>query len=37
MENQGKADRVQHIDKVLDWAYPLSHAALIGVVILLFF
>ena len=37
MENEGKDDRVQRIDKVLDWAYPLSYAALIGVVILLFF
>ena len=37
MENEGKDDRVQRIDKVLDRAYPLSYAALIGVVILLFF
>ena len=37
MENEGKDDRVQRIDKVLDWAYPLSYAALIGVVVLLFF
>ena len=25
MENEGKDDRVQRIDKVLDWAYPLSY------------
>ncbi len=37
LENQGKDDRVQRIDKVLEWAYPLSYAALIGMVILLFF
>jgi hypothetical protein len=37
LENQGKDERVQRIDNVLDWAYPLSYAALIGVVILLFF
>jgi hypothetical protein len=36
-KTKGKADRVQRIDKVLDRAYPLSYAALIGVVILLFF
>ena len=37
LENQGKDERVQRIDHVLDWAYPLSYAALIGVVVLLFF
>jgi hypothetical protein len=37
LENQGKDERVQRIDNVLDWAYPLSYAALIGVVALLFF
>jgi hypothetical protein len=37
LEGQGKVERVQHIDNVLDWAYPLSYAALIGVVVLLFF
>jgi hypothetical protein len=37
LENQGKDERVQRIDNVLDWAYPLSYAALVGVVILLFF
>ena len=36
LENQGKDERVQHIDNVLDWAYPLAYAALIGVVVLLF-
>jgi hypothetical protein len=37
LEGQGKAERVERIDHVLDWAYPLSYAALIGVVVLLFF
>jgi len=37
LENQGKDERVQRIDNILDWAYPLSYAALIGVVVLLFF
>jgi hypothetical protein len=37
LENQGKAERVESIDRVLDWVYPLSYAALIGVVALLFF
>jgi hypothetical protein len=37
LESQGKDERVQRIDHVLDWAYPLSYAALIGVVVLLFF
>jgi hypothetical protein len=37
LENQGKAERVQRIDNVLDWAYPLAYAALIGVVAVLFF
>jgi hypothetical protein len=37
MENQGKDARIQRIDSVLDWAYPLAYAALIGVVALIFF
>jgi hypothetical protein len=37
LESQGKAARVERIDNVLDWAYPLSYAALIGIVVLLFF
>ncbi len=37
LETQGKDERVQRIDNILDWAYPLSYAALIGVVALLFF
>ena len=36
LENQGRAERVEHIDHVLDWAYPLVYIALIGVVALLF-
>lgn len=31
------AERVQRIDDILGWAYPLSYAVLIGVVALLFF
>jgi hypothetical protein len=37
LENQGQDARVKRIDNVLDWAYPLSYAALIGTVALLFF
>ena len=37
LEGEGKDERVQRIDRVLDWAYPLAYAALIGVVVLLFF
>jgi hypothetical protein len=37
LENEGKSQRADRIDTVLDWAYPLLYAGLIGVVILLFF
>ena len=37
LEDQGKDERVEHIDQVLDWVYPLLYAALIGVVVLMFF
>jgi hypothetical protein len=37
LENQAKDERVERIDGVLDWAYPLSYAALIGVAALPFF
>jgi Neurotransmitter-gated ion-channel ligand binding domain len=37
LETQGKDERVQRIDNVLDWAYPLAYAVLIGGVVLLFF
>jgi hypothetical protein len=37
LENQGKTQRVERIDNILDWAYPLLYATLIGAVILLFF
>ena len=37
LENQGKDERVQRIEGVLDWAYPLLYIGLIGVVALLFF
>lgn len=36
LETEGKAERVQRIDNVLDWAYPLLYAVLVGGVILLF-
>ena len=36
LENQGKAERVERIDHVLDWAYPLIYVVLIGGVALLF-
>jgi hypothetical protein len=36
LEDQGKAERVERIDHILDWAYPLSYAVLIGVVVLRF-
>ena len=37
LENQGKDERVQHIDSILDWAYPLLYMGLIGVVAMLFY
>jgi hypothetical protein len=38
LENSGQGrTRPAHRRHVLDWAYPLSYAALIGVVVLLFF
>lgn len=36
LENQGQAARVERIDRVLDWIYPLSYVVLIGLVALLF-
>jgi hypothetical protein len=37
MENAGEIERVEHIDRFFDWAFPLSYLSLIGFVILLFF
>jgi hypothetical protein len=37
METQGEAERVARIDRVFDWAYPLSYILSIGVVVVLFF
>ena len=37
LENQGKDERVQRIDSILDWAYPLLYIGLIGVVVVVFF
>ncbi len=36
LETQGKTARVERIDDILDWAYPLLYVALIGAVVLLF-
>ena len=37
LESQGRVQRVERIDNVLDWLYPLSYAGLVAVVALLFF
>lgn len=37
MENERQGERVERIDRLFDWAYPLSYLGLIGFVILLFF
>jgi hypothetical protein len=36
MEQNGQEDRVEHIDSVMDWAYPLMYLAAFGIVIWLF-
>jgi hypothetical protein len=36
LESQGKSERVERIDNVLDWVYPLIYVGLIGVVAVLF-
>ncbi len=36
LENQGQTQRVERIDNLLDWVYPLAYLGLIGVVVLLF-
>lgn len=37
METKGEMERVERIDNVLDWLYPLSYVVLIGLVALFFF
>ena len=37
LENKGMSQRVLRIDNILDWAYPLTYFALIGVVAFIFF
>ncbi len=37
LENRGELERYEHIDRILDWAYPFSYVALIGLVALFFF
>jgi hypothetical protein len=37
MENEGRQDRFDKIDRFFDWAYPLIYLGLIGIVALLFF
>jgi hypothetical protein len=37
LENEGRAERAERIDRVLDWLYPVSYLALIGLVSIFFF
>jgi hypothetical protein len=37
LENKGRLERVEHIDRILDWAYPFLYLTLIGLVALWFF
>lgn len=37
LENEGRIERVAHIDRFFDWAYPFLYMGLIGVVALWFF
>jgi hypothetical protein len=37
MENEGRLERVERIDRVLDWTYPFLYLGLIGLVALYFF
>jgi uncharacterized sodium:solute symporter family permease YidK len=37
LENQGQLERVVHIDRFLDWAYPFLYLGLIGIVALWFY
>ena len=37
LERRDQGERAERIDKVLDWAYPLTYIVLFGTVIALFF
>jgi uncharacterized sodium:solute symporter family permease YidK len=37
MENEGRIEQLDPIDRFFDWAYPLIYLGLIGVVALVFF
>lgn len=37
LENDGRIERVERIDRFFDWAYPLLYLALFGIVVILFF
>lgn len=37
LENEGRVERLEHIDRFFDWAYPFMYLGLIGIVALLFF
>lgn len=37
MENEGKLERIERIDRFFDWAYPLIFLGLVGLVALVFF
>lgn len=37
LENQGRSQRAERIDTIIDWVYPLSYVVLVGLLILVFF
>jgi hypothetical protein len=37
LENEGRLERVERVDRVLDWTYPFLYLGLIGLVALWFF
>lgn len=37
LETKGEIERVEYIDNILDWVYPLAYLILIGIVVFLFF
>ena len=37
IEMQGQAERADRIDSYLDWIYPISYLAVVGIVVLMFF
>ena len=36
LENQGRLERVEHIDHLLDWVYPFLYLGLIAIVAYIF-